>query len=147
MYAAQPLVPEVVPSYEPVVAPVAGDDPMAGAPENTNGETGDGSASSDGSTTTDVGAVDAEGSLSNPAEAGGSGEVYVYTVDIAADGGPQELFSFLTTIYAMHGIEITSWDFQEAPPSLSDDWYSEEVSLGTVNLQLKIYVFLGEVVE
>jgi type II secretory pathway component PulM len=143
MYAAQPLVPEVVPTYVPSTPPADTSDPMTDAPAQDGNE-----AASEGSTTTDPGALDGAGSLANPAESGGSGEVYVYTVDIAADGGPQELFSFLTTIYAMHGIEITTWNFQEPMTIVSYyDEYAEDPGPGTVNLQIKIYVFMGEVVE
>jgi type II secretory pathway component PulM len=153
MYAAQPLVPEVVPSYQPNVTSDVSSDPMADAPARDDGSAApeaeaidSGTVTSEGGVTTDASVVEDVGSLANPLDGGGSGEVYVYTVDIAAEGGSQELFSFLTTIYAMHGIEITTWNYHEPIVSVAADG-TEDAGIGTVDLQIKIYVFLGEVVE
>jgi type II secretory pathway component PulM len=151
IYAANLLVPGIVPNYVSSEALGGSGAGGAGGVTDDEGATGDGVPTGDttGDTTGDISPSEdsllgSAGSLFDPAQSGTSSQVYVYTVDVAADGDAEALFSFLTTVYALHGIEVTSWSFQE-PSSIVTN--NEFVGPGSVNLQLKIYVFLGEPIQ
>ncbi|MDR2196864.1 MAG: hypothetical protein LBO07_02745 [Coriobacteriales bacterium] len=186
LYAPEPLVPNVLPESLLEGGAEADEGALAegGAAEGGTGAnsldeavTG-GGAASDASDASDAAASDAalgvEGagatSLANPTlgEGDASGEVYVYTVDIAADGDEDALFRFLEAIYLLYGIEVTTWSIQEAsviaPSSAvtasggtgsggsagsagSADGNESDAVSDSVSVQLKIYVFVGEPME
>jgi uncharacterized membrane protein YgcG len=160
LYTQPPLVPQVVPSYVPTIlgddgtntaGGISGDISAGGTSGGTSGGDDNGLVAGDGDSfgegggliAGDPGLAGDVGSLAVPSQSDSPSEVYVYTVDIGADGSLQTLFSLLTTVYAMQGIEVTNWTFTE-PPTVQE---GEEASAGTVTLQIKIYVFLGEELE
>jgi type II secretory pathway component PulM len=62
--------------------------------------------------------------------------VYVYTIDVQADGSFASLQKYLDKSKSKYGFEIISWSFVE--PTAGDI-----LNTGTIQMQIKLYVFLG----
>jgi type II secretory pathway component PulM len=71
--------------------------------------------------------------------------VYVYTIDVQADGTSTELLKFLDKTKSKNGFEVVNWTFTDPGESKSIAGAISDTgkTTGSVQLQIKLYVFLG----